>query len=158
MHHSVQWFFNRCSFCSGISLMVLLVQICAPKLTLCSLNYQTVSGFSGLEILPKSYPKMWSLCWPSPNFFWWATIFFAASTWFFPWDFHGFPGGDLFDYILKHNGLPEPEVIEILRQVTSALKHAHDKGIAHRDLKPENVCFAESLQRPLLKMCWTWGG
>lgn len=71
---------------------------------------------------------------------------------------HGFPGGDLFDYILKHNGLPEPDVIEILRQVTSALKHAHDKGIAHRDLKPENVCFAEALRRPLLKMCWTWGG
>lgn len=54
------------------------------------------------------------------------------------------PGGDLFEYILKHNGLPEGEVMTILRQVASALKHAHDKGIAHRDLKPENVCFAES--------------
>ena len=53
-------------------------------------------------------------------------------------------GGDLFEYILKHNGLPEGEVMMILRQVASALKHAHDKGIAHRDLKPENVCFAES--------------
>ena len=62
---------------------------------------------------------------------------------------HGQPGGDLFEYILKHNGLPEGEVMTILRQVASALKHAHDKGIAHRDLKPENVCFAESwaLQR-----------
>ena len=57
-------------------------------------------------------------------------------------------GGDLFDYILKHNGLPEREVIEILRQVTSALKHAHDKGIAHRDLKPENVCFADARCEP----------
>lgn len=53
-------------------------------------------------------------------------------------------GGDLFEYILKHNGLPEGEVMTILRQVASALKHAHDKGIAHRDLKPENVCFADT--------------
>ncbi|CAL1153190.1 unnamed protein product [Cladocopium goreaui] len=66
-------------------------------------------------------------------------------------------GGDLFDYILKHNGLPEPDVIEILRQVTSALKHAHDKGIAHRDLKPENVCFADDSNVDIHVKVIDWG-
>ena len=30
---------------------------------------------------------------------------------------------------------------EVFRQITSAIKFCHDKGICHRDLKPENICF-----------------
>ncbi|CAK9014979.1 Calcium-dependent protein kinase 5 (PfCDPK5) [Durusdinium trenchii] len=64
-------------------------------------------------------------------------------------------GGDLFDYILKHQGIPEATCAKLLRQIASALKHAHDKGIAHRDLKPENVCF-DSHEDPVVKLI-DWG-
>src|SRR5262249_17325194 len=34
---------------------------------------------------------------------------------------------------------PPPEAVRILRDVASALAHAHGRGVVHRDLKPENV-------------------
>ncbi|KIJ68026.1 hypothetical protein HYDPIDRAFT_165764 [Hydnomerulius pinastri MD-312] len=48
-------------------------------------------------------------------------------------------GGDLLDFILKHNGLQEGMAIHITKQLCEALAYIHGKGIAHRDLKPENV-------------------
>ncbi|KAI0267103.1 kinase-like domain-containing protein [Gloeopeniophorella convolvens] len=48
-------------------------------------------------------------------------------------------GGDLLDYILKHDGLAEPVAQHVTRQMCDALAYIHAKGITHRDLKPENV-------------------
>ncbi|KAF7322168.1 Pkinase-domain-containing protein [Mycena kentingensis (nom. inval.)] len=48
-------------------------------------------------------------------------------------------GGDLLDYILDRNGLPEPVAQNIAYQLCQALSYIHSKGITHRDLKPENV-------------------
>ena len=49
------------------------------------------------------------------------------------------PGGELFDYIVKHDHLSEPEAALVLKQIASALSYCHAQGVAHRDLKPENV-------------------
>ena len=38
--------------------------------------------------------------------------------------------------------LPVAQAIRILREVASALAHAHDRGVAHRDIKPDNVMLA----------------
>lgn len=48
-------------------------------------------------------------------------------------------GQSLEDYLLEQGPLSTELVIEILRQLCSALGAAHEKGIVHRDLKPENI-------------------
>jgi serine/threonine-protein kinase len=35
--------------------------------------------------------------------------------------------------------LPLPRAVRVLRDVASAIAHAHEHGVAHRDLKPDNV-------------------
>lgn len=48
-------------------------------------------------------------------------------------------GGDLKQSIKR--GLTIPRTLEILRQIASALAHAHDKGFIHRDIKSQNIMF-----------------
>lgn len=50
--------------------------------------------------------------------------------------------GETLDQIIKRskpNGLPKSGVLNILRQMTSALEFAHQQGILHSDLKPSNI-------------------
>ena len=45
--------------------------------------------------------------------------------------------------ILKAQGrMPVPEAVTLLRDLASALAHAHERGVAHRDIKPSNVMMA----------------
>ncbi|XP_072319811.1 maternal embryonic leucine zipper kinase isoform X2 [Eucyclogobius newberryi] len=49
------------------------------------------------------------------------------------------PGGELFDYIIAKDRLPEEETRVFFRQIVSAIAYVHSQGFAHRDLKPENL-------------------
>jgi eukaryotic-like serine/threonine-protein kinase len=48
-------------------------------------------------------------------------------------------GESLAGRLRRERALPEPEALEIARQIAGALEATHRKGIVHRDLKPDNV-------------------
>ncbi|HEY4400188.1 MAG TPA: Stk1 family PASTA domain-containing Ser/Thr kinase [Lactobacillaceae bacterium] len=48
-------------------------------------------------------------------------------------------GMDLKSFIQAHFPIPYQQVIDIMRQILSAVEAAHDAGIIHRDLKPKNI-------------------
>ncbi|RXW20333.1 hypothetical protein EST38_g5523 [Candolleomyces aberdarensis] len=52
-------------------------------------------------------------------------------------------GGELFDYLVEKERLPEDEGKIIFGQLCLAVAYLHDNGIVHRDLKLENVLLDE---------------
>lgn len=48
-------------------------------------------------------------------------------------------GGELFDYIVKKQKLPESESAKFFQQIICGVEYLHELGIVHRDLKPENL-------------------
>jgi serine/threonine-protein kinase PpkA len=51
------------------------------------------------------------------------------------------PGGSLHDKMASSLGTHE--VLRIMKEISGALEHAHNKGYIHRDIKPENILFRE---------------
>ena len=52
-------------------------------------------------------------------------------------------GGELFNYIVKHERLSEKEASFFLAQIIYGVKEIHKKKICHRDIKPENLLLTE---------------
>jgi serine/threonine-protein kinase len=48
-------------------------------------------------------------------------------------------GTDVARLVDQRGAIPLKRSIEIVRQVTKALEHAHEQGIVHRDIKPGNI-------------------
>lgn len=48
-------------------------------------------------------------------------------------------GTDLKTYIKRHNPIPSSVVVDIMKQILSAIDYAHHRGIIHRDIKPQNI-------------------
>ncbi|MDN7241292.1 Stk1 family PASTA domain-containing Ser/Thr kinase [Planococcus sp. N028] len=49
------------------------------------------------------------------------------------------PGKTLKEYIIEHSPVAPERAVEIMKQLTSALAHAHQNQIVHRDIKPQNI-------------------
>ncbi|XP_062581541.1 5'-AMP-activated protein kinase catalytic subunit alpha-2-like isoform X15 [Saccostrea cucullata] len=54
-------------------------------------------------------------------------------------------GGELFDYIVKHGKLKEPEARRFFQQIISGVDYCHRHMVVHRDLKPENLLLDSNL-------------
>lgn len=52
-------------------------------------------------------------------------------------------GGELFNYIVKHQKLSEGECRKLFRQLFQGIKYLHDRNIVHRDIKPENILLVD---------------
>lgn len=48
-------------------------------------------------------------------------------------------GLTLKEYILEYGPLPVEKSIDIMKQLTDAIAHAHMNGLIHRDIKPQNI-------------------
>lgn len=48
-------------------------------------------------------------------------------------------GMTLKQYIQTHSPIPVEKALDIMKQITSAVSHAHQNHIVHRDIKPHNV-------------------
>jgi serine/threonine-protein kinase len=53
-------------------------------------------------------------------------------------------GRTLNDWILHEGPRPSEDVVQVMRQVLSALASAHAAGVVHRDVKPANIFLVES--------------
>uniref|UniRef100_A0A170ZKA4 Map kinase-interacting serine threonine-protein kinase 1 n=1 Tax=Triatoma infestans TaxID=30076 RepID=A0A170ZKA4_TRIIF len=62
-------------------------------------------------------------------------------------------GGQLLTRIQERGRFTEREAAEITRDLASALKFLHAKGIAHRDLKPENILCVSRASLSPVKLC-----
>lgn len=62
-------------------------------------------------------------------------------------------GGPLLQHILARGYFTEEEARKVTKEIASALKFLHDRGIAHRDVKPENILCTEPDHVSPVKLC-----
>ncbi len=56
-----------------------------------------------------------------------------------------YAGGELFDHIVTHGKMAEPEARRFFQQMLCAVEYCHRHKVVHRDLKPENLLLDENL-------------
>lgn len=52
-------------------------------------------------------------------------------------------GNTLKEYIAEHAPISPTRAVQIMKQLTSAIEHAHEHHIVHRDIKPQNILMDE---------------
>uniref|UniRef100_A0A914WI19 Protein kinase domain-containing protein n=1 Tax=Plectus sambesii TaxID=2011161 RepID=A0A914WI19_9BILA len=62
-------------------------------------------------------------------------------------------GGPLLNHIQRKVYFTEQEASMVTKDIVTALKFLHDKGIAHRDVKPENILCTEPTHVSPVKLC-----
>ena len=62
-------------------------------------------------------------------------------------------GGPLLNHIQAKSCFTEEEASQVTKDIASALKFLHDRGIAHRDVKPENILCTEPDRVSPVKLC-----
>lgn len=72
---------------------------------------------------------------------------------FFYLVFEKMRGGPLLNHIQQKGFFTEQEASKVTRDIASALKYLHDRGIAHRDVKPENVLCSDFDRVSPVKLC-----
>jgi non-specific serine/threonine protein kinase len=55
------------------------------------------------------------------------------------------PGGSLRNKLEREKQLPLEDALQIVREIASALGHAHNEGLVHRDIKPENILISDGI-------------
>lgn len=50
-------------------------------------------------------------------------------------------GGELYEFLVTAEEVPERECRRIIREVLNAVAHLHENDLIHRDIKPENILF-----------------
>ncbi|KAH8740957.1 protein kinase domain [Cryptosporidium ryanae] len=53
----------------------------------------------------------------------------------------GLEGGELFQFLITEQAIPEETCKYIIRQILESVNHLHCSKILHRDVKPENIMF-----------------
>jgi 5'-AMP-activated protein kinase catalytic alpha subunit len=53
-------------------------------------------------------------------------------------------GGELFDFIVKHQRVKDSLAAKFISQIISGVEYLHKLNIVHRDLKPENLLLDEN--------------
>ncbi len=105
--------------------------------------------FSRAKVLKEV--EIYYLCQGQPNIIQ-LVEYFEESDYFFL-VFEKANGGPLLDQIQRRVKFTEEEAAKIVRDLASALKFLHDRGIAHRDLKPENVLCVDADSPWPIKLC-----
>ncbi|CAK72763.1 unnamed protein product (macronuclear) [Paramecium tetraurelia] len=66
-------------------------------------------------------------------------------------------GGDLYEYLCKHDEIDEYDMAQIMKQLFSILHYIHSKKIVHRDIKSENILVEKQEDGCILIKMIDWG-